>query len=46
MTSKNEIKVIEENKPDQKQVKNQMEQLSVFLGKNWVRKLDKNSSKG
>ncbi len=46
MEAINEIKVIEENRPDKKRVQNKLEKLSIYLGKNWVRKSDKNKLKG
>lgn len=46
MEAINEIKVIEENKPDKNRVENQLQKLCAFLGKNWVTKTDKKELKG
>ena len=35
---KEDIKVIEENKPTKEQAKKRLEQLAVFLSKNWITK--------
>ncbi len=46
MGTAKDIKVTEINKPDEEKVKNRLEELSIFLAKNWGEKQHNKEQKG